>query len=119
MFFTDLQKEYYSKPRIPGVCYATSSVAIGKFDHRGGALRFEGCNSIQLVIPDGALQTMQLVYLAATYEDRDITDETPTLSPVFDCGPDGLHFAVHTIHLNLCTFHTCYKMFKTGSWVQK
>ena len=117
VFYAGVKKQYYSKPRIPGVCYATSSVAFGTFDQRGGTLRFENCNSIQLVIPAGALQSMELVYLAVIYEDRDIPDETPTLSPVFDCGPDGLHFEVYNTYL-FCTLHTCYKMCLTG-WLAK
>ena len=114
VFYADLKKQYFSKPRIPGVCYATSSVAIGKFDQRGGTLRFENCNSIQLVIPAGALQILQLVYLAVTYEDRDISDETPTLSPVFDCGPDGLHFEVYIQCICFLTLNTWNKMCLTG-----
>lgn len=93
-FLSGALKTFSSKPRIPGVCYATELIALGRFDRRGGMLKLLGEANITLRIPPGAVQELQLIYMALQYESHDFEDPSETISPVFDCGPDGSQFQV-------------------------
>lgn len=85
---------FYSTPRIPGVCYASNLIAIGEFDQRGGTLKLIGEAEVSLKIPPKAIKDLQLIYIALQCEPCITDDQTASVSPIIDCGPDGLQFHV-------------------------
>lgn len=81
---------FMASSRVPGVCYASSLMAMGEFDHRGGDLKLDQFDDVKMIIPPNALVGMQLVYFALELDHR--SDFTTTMSPIFICGPPGLNF---------------------------
>lgn len=91
-------ERFYSIPnREDGICYASRIFSIGVFDSNGGILTLADSSAVKLVIPPGALDSSQLVYLMTEYETSEGSGERASYSPTIECGPDGLHFMVFFI----------------------
>lgn len=79
-----------------GETFNTEFIVIGVFDQNGGELFMTNDENVRLVIPPGALESQQLVYIILQADIED-DPQCENYSPVFECGPDGLHFKVRKI----------------------
>ena len=86
------EKEY-------GCCYSSMFLTVWIIGPDGGTLTFEGSDSFKLEIPPGAItHQQQLVYMYLHNQPAAFDGlENIGLSPVIDCGPDGLIFKVSCI----------------------
>lgn len=78
-----------------GKCFATEDFAIAGLDEQGGSLAFRGAKDSQLDVPAGALEKPTVIYMHLLLEPCD--QRGAFVSPVYQCGPDGIKFNVRII----------------------
>lgn len=87
-------KDMLLKPYHPGQFFTSRVMAVGLFDRSGGILRLPSDDTIELIIPEGALSEPTVLYMIVRCDKTEDCKIT-AFSPIIELGPD-MQFEVST-----------------------